>query len=836
MPDSQVKAGVPESDQADVYKIVGVPQLDSMFEGYNGCIFAYGQTSSGKTHTMMGTEGEGRGVTPRLCEELFVRIAQKESLPDDLKKTTYSVKISFLEIYNEKVQDLLSKKSTGHDLKIVHDPLLGPVVKGLTEHVVTTWDEVNRLLLHGMHTRTTASTAMNDASSRSHAVVQISLDMEDALGVVGMKRISRQRRSRANLVDLAGSEKVSKSKVEGANLKEAIGINQSLTCLGRVIDALVENKPHIPYRDSVLTCLLADSLGGNSRTSMVAALSPAAVNYDETLSTLRYASRARRIINRIKVNEDPAAALIRELQEELAKMREGVLTGMGVPGGFGEGGMATEAEMAERTAEVQEALAKLQELQARDEVAEQEREMKWEAERQRIQQKHELEMTRLKQEQDELEQQKVELEEQHVVLREEIDMKRKAHIMNMFKHGAQISMEKQKRDQTIEQQKKLRHELIVQRFRSASQRARLQALEEEAARAGSLKARATHLEQELQAAKRQTEVLELQILRSREYDPKDLTDPRNPIHMAGMPTGEEVVYDGPLCDMCLEQPAQYRCTEAPCSGDLYCVWCDANQHRRADKRKHKRQPLAAPCECCGAREAQFMCPGCDNLRLCQTCDDHKHGAHRRSNIISVGCDFCNLRQAEVACLDCPAKSCPACDEVIHRATRRQDHRRHYQEFTSPNAKLEQHVPPPKILREPSAAFSRMSSHHVDAPRQPSFAQQFEPEFEPQFVQEPEVPFAQDPYHSYIPERPPVERFTGPKEKTAVQWHGGANYAVRDVEVLGHRQAAEEPPPAPAPPTEPPLPSSPPRRYSPPVSVPPVPPPAALPPSDSLPTL
>lgn len=116
---------------------------------------------------------------------------------------------------------------------------------------------------------------------------------------MGNKAITRPRRSRANLVDLAGSEKVSKSKVEGANLKEAIGINQSLTCLGRVIDGLVEQKPHIPYRDSVLTCLLQDSLGGNSRTTMLAALSPAAVNHDETLSTLRYAARARKVVNKV---------------------------------------------------------------------------------------------------------------------------------------------------------------------------------------------------------------------------------------------------------------------------------------------------------------------------------------------------------------------------------------------------------------------------------------------------------------------------------------------------------------------------------------------------------
>ena len=168
---------------------------------------------------MMGYPGHGRGVTPRLCEELFGRIAELadgKNLGGGMNmKTNYCVKLSFLEIYNEKVQDLLAKKGGGADLKIVNDPQKGPFVRGLSEHEVTSWAEVEKLLDKGMDTRSVAATAMNDKSSRSHAVVQLALDMEDSLGQVGAKKITRPRRSRANLVDLAGSEKVSKSKVEG---------------------------------------------------------------------------------------------------------------------------------------------------------------------------------------------------------------------------------------------------------------------------------------------------------------------------------------------------------------------------------------------------------------------------------------------------------------------------------------------------------------------------------------------------------------------------------------------------------------------------------------------
>jgi hypothetical protein len=810
MPDDQVKAAIPFADQQDVYKLVGVPQLDSMFEGYNGCIFAYGQTSSGKTHSMMGYEGHGRGITPRLCEELFMRIKYKSETPDDLKRTSYVVKVSFLEIYNEKVQDLLAKK--GADLKIVHDPLKGPVVKGLSEHAVRTWDDVNQLLTRGMETRTTAATAMNDTSSRSHAVVQISLDMEDSLGVVGGKSITRPRRSRANLVDLAGSEKVSKSKVEGANLKEAIGINQSLTCLGRVIDGLVENKPHIPYRDSVLTCLLADSLGGNSRTSMLAALSPAAINYDETLSTLRYASRARKIVNKVKINEDPAAALIRELQDEMARLKMGLAGGEGQR--LADGTILTQAVVAERTAEVQEALAKLNELQTREEAAEQKREEKWRAERERINEKHAQEMENLRLEQEQLEQQKHELEARHQTLKQDLDQKRKMQMVDMFKHRTQISTEKVKKDATIEQAKRLKSELIKQRFQIAGQKARLQEMEDVGRNLEANKRRAQSLETELVAAKKRLDWLELHP--TKEYDPADATDPRNPTHMAGMPVGEETVYDGPLCDMCQEQPAQYRCMQPPCSGDVYCVWCDANQHRRRDKRVHKRTPISSPCECCGAREAHFMCPGCDDMRLCKTCDDHKHGHHMRTNIIEVPCDFCGLREAEVACYDCPAKACAACDDVTHRAVRRQQHARRYQTFTIGDDMVEIVARMDREAEEQQRREEQEQRQIEEEQRQLNHEEYLAAQWllspatappeegsEPEMLAEPELPFQQDTYHTYIPERPKFKRMTGPEARATPNFHAGTHLAYKDTAYESYRTrweehlAAHAPPPQPA---------------------------------------
>ena len=424
---------------------------------------------------MMGYAGKGRGVNPLLCEEMFARIAahgEKPVVPGQTL-TTYAVKVSFLEIYNEKVQDLLLGKGKGSNLKIIQDPKRGPVVKDLSEHVVTTWEQVEKLLDKGMETRSVAATAMNDTSSRSHAVVQLSLDMEDSLGSVGGKKIARPRRARANLVDLAGSEKVSKSKVEGAGLKEAIGINQSLTCLGRVIDGLIDGKTHVPYRDSVLTCLLSDSLGGNSRTTMLAALSPAAINYEETMSTLRYAARARKIVNKVKVNEDPAAALIRELQEELGKMKQSVVNGdieglrLALGTGGGDIGDLTGA-IATRSEEIEEMVAKVQMLEAKEEEADTHRAEQWAVQRQEIEEKHATELDAIRLEQEELGRAKRALEEEQGRLQGEVDQKRQVIMLDRLRQGGQVTKARQQAVQsqqdTDARSKKLKRDMLFNRY------------------------------------------------------------------------------------------------------------------------------------------------------------------------------------------------------------------------------------------------------------------------------------------------------------------------------------------------------------------------------------
>jgi|UniRef100_A0A7S4FYE6 kinesin family protein 1 len=510
LPADQMPAPVPFADQPDVYNIVGVPQLDSMFDGYNGCIFAYGQTSSGKSHSMMGYEGKGRGVSPRMCEEMFARI---EEAKEAKKNTTYSVKVAMLQIYNEQVQDLLKKG--GPNLKIVNDPQKGPTVRGLIEKDVHSWDEVNQILDQGIANRSVAATAMNATSSRAHTVIQLSLDMVDELGQVGAKKISRPRRSRANLVDLAGSEKISKSKVEGANLKEAIGINQSLTCLGRVIDHLVDGKPHIPYRDSVLTTLLADSLGGNSRTTMLAALSPAAINYDETVSTLRYASRARKIVNQVKVNEDPTAALIRELQEELAKMKQSVLTGDvdTLQQIMGTDQPISAANMAAKTQELETVIEQIAALEQKEQEEEEKREQQWISERSELEARHNEELAEIEGMRAQLEQQKVQLEEQQQQLQANLKVKQRGVIMNRMQGLTRLAAAQQKAAEHDETKKDLQREMIVNRLRTSSEKQKYkQAIDEARAvqrNAATDEERCRNLEQELEAARAYIAQLEI---------------------------------------------------------------------------------------------------------------------------------------------------------------------------------------------------------------------------------------------------------------------------------------------------------------------------------------
>ncbi|KAF3760322.1 hypothetical protein M406DRAFT_52978 [Cryphonectria parasitica EP155] len=315
--------------QEDVYNSLGEEFLDHNFEGYHTCIFAYGQTGSGKSYTMMGTP-DRPGLIPRTCQDLFERI---EAAQNETPNISYGVRVSYFEVYNEHVRDLLVPvipNQAPYYLKIRESPTEGPYVKDLTEVPVRTIDEILRYMKMGDSSRTTASTKMNDTSSRSHAVFtlmlkQIHHDMETDE--------TTERSSRIRLVDLAGSERAKATEATGQRLREGSNINKSLTTLGRVIAALADPKANhrsgkggargpkdavVPYRDSILTWLLKDSLGGNSKTAMIACIAPS--DYEETLSTLRYADQAKRIRTRAVVNQDHISSAERDAQ--IAAMAE----------------------------------------------------------------------------------------------------------------------------------------------------------------------------------------------------------------------------------------------------------------------------------------------------------------------------------------------------------------------------------------------------------------------------------------------------------------------------------------------------------------------------------
>ncbi|XP_033012099.1 kinesin-like protein KIF1B isoform X2 [Lacerta agilis] len=308
------------ASQNRVYNDIGKEMLLHAFEGYNVCIFAYGQTGAGKSYTMMGKQEENQaGIIPQLCEELFEKINDNSN-----EEISYSVEVSYMEIYCERVRDLLNPKNKGN-LRVREHPLLGPYVEDLSKLAVTSYTDIADLMDAGNKARTVAATNMNETSSRSHAVFTIVFtqkkhDLETDL--------STEKVSKISLVDLAGSERADSTGAKGTRLKEGANINKSLTTLGKVISALAEvskkkkKTDFIPYRDSVLTWLLRENLGGNSRTAMVAALSPADINYDETLSTLRYADRAKQIKCNAVINEDPNAKLVRELKEEVTRLKD----------------------------------------------------------------------------------------------------------------------------------------------------------------------------------------------------------------------------------------------------------------------------------------------------------------------------------------------------------------------------------------------------------------------------------------------------------------------------------------------------------------------------------
>lgn len=320
------------AQQHDIYASFGEEFLDHNFDGYHTCIFAYGQTGSGKSYTMMGTLDQP-GLIPRTCRGLFERIESEQN-----SSITYNVHVSYFEIYNEHVKDLLTPRTNPPNyLKIRESKSDGVYVQNLTDEPVKTYEDIERLMKMGDMNRTTASTKMNDTSSRSHAVFTLTLKQiqHDIATDSTIERLARMR-----LVDLAGSERAGRTEATGQRLREGGNINQSLTTLGRVIAALADPRRQraarmtglqnqakrradvVPYRDSVLTWLLKDSLGGNSKTAMVACISP--TDYEETLSTLRYADQAKRIRTKAHVNQDAVSAAERDAK--ILEMQETIKT------------------------------------------------------------------------------------------------------------------------------------------------------------------------------------------------------------------------------------------------------------------------------------------------------------------------------------------------------------------------------------------------------------------------------------------------------------------------------------------------------------------------------
>ncbi|XP_012285273.1 kinesin-like protein Klp61F [Orussus abietinus] len=316
----------PASKQVDVYKAVVSPLLDEVLAGYNCTVFAYGQTGTGKTFTMEGVTNDpalhwqsdtSAGIIPRSLSQLFdeLRILDAQE---------YSVRVSFLELYNEELFDLLSPNDDASKIRLYEDASKkgAIIIHGLEEVTVHDKIEVYKILEKGSEKRQTAATLMNAQSSRSHTVFSITVHIKENT-VDGEELL---KTGKLNLVDLAGSENVGRSGAVDRRAREAGNINQSLLTLGRVITALVERAPHIPYRESKLTRLLQESLGGRTKTSIIATISPAIMNLEETLSTLDYAYRAKHITNRPEINQKLSKkALLKEYTEEIERLRRDLL-------------------------------------------------------------------------------------------------------------------------------------------------------------------------------------------------------------------------------------------------------------------------------------------------------------------------------------------------------------------------------------------------------------------------------------------------------------------------------------------------------------------------------
>ncbi|CAD5215506.1 unnamed protein product [Bursaphelenchus okinawaensis] len=301
-------------DQITIYNTVARPIVENVLKGYNGTIFAYGQTGTGKTYTMSGEDKnpEERGIIPNSFAHIFDHISKSSH------DKTFLVRVSYLEIYNEEIRDLLAKNQNHHGLEVKERPDIGVFVKNLSNVTVSSADHMFKIMQFGNLNRHIGATNMNQQSSRSHALFTVTIECSNNIN--GHQHLTQ---GKLHLVDLAGSERQSKTGASGDRLKEASKINLSLSTLGNVISALVDAKAtHIPYRNSKLTRLLQDSLGGNSKTVMIANIGPATYNYDETISTLRYANRAKNIKNVARINEDPKDAMLRKFQQEIEQLRK----------------------------------------------------------------------------------------------------------------------------------------------------------------------------------------------------------------------------------------------------------------------------------------------------------------------------------------------------------------------------------------------------------------------------------------------------------------------------------------------------------------------------------
>ena len=297
----------PEEEQEKIFNVVAKPLINGALEGINGTLFCYGQTSSGKTYTMEGIHNDPKlmGVIPRMMEYIFIIIEKANS---DIE---YSVKCQYYQIYNEKIQDLLDIRKK--DLAIREDKNKGIWVEDCTEAYVSCQEEMYEVFKEGSNNRTVSATNMNKGSSRSHSLFVVTLFQRNTI-------TGSSKTGRIYFVDLAGSEKMSKTGIEGGTgLKEAQNINKSLMTLGMVINSLTEGAKHIPYRDSKLTRVLQESLGGNSMTNLVITCSPNFLNQSETMSTLRFGQRAKLIKNKVVANTQQS---VKELMIKLKKAEE----------------------------------------------------------------------------------------------------------------------------------------------------------------------------------------------------------------------------------------------------------------------------------------------------------------------------------------------------------------------------------------------------------------------------------------------------------------------------------------------------------------------------------